>query len=231
MQTRKSKQRLGRLMIEGIKYTQGQSRAKIICDDCNRDECVPCAYVTKQIGGGPARPNESQARAKALTMGWTYIKNKLRCPSCEAKRKVVPMKPVKAETQTPEPTKRQRIDIFTMLAECYDIDAGKYRQGDTDDTLAEVLGVRPGWVMLIREAEFGPDGGNEDMESLSLSFDKSRAAFRELLEKSEALEKELETIKASAAAEKNRWDGLAAQLSVIRKAVGPRVANRVSGQA
>jgi len=141
------------------------------------------------------------------------------------------MKPVKAETQTPEPTKRQRIDIFTMLAECYDIDAGKYRQGDTDDTLAEVLGVRPGWVMLIREAEFGPDGGNEDMESLSLSFDKSRAAFRELLEKSEALEKELETIKASAAAEKNRWDGLAAQLSVIRKAVGPRVANRVSGQA
>ena len=211
-------------MIEGIKYTQGQSRAKIICDDCGRDECVPCAYVTKQIGGDPARPNESQARAKALNLGWTYIKNKLRCPTCEAKRKVVPMKPVeKPKTQTPEPTKRQRIDIFTMLAECYDIDAGKYRQGDTDDTLADVLGVRPGWVMQIREAEFGPDGGNEDMEGLSLSFEKSRAAFRELLEKSEALEKELSAIKTSAAAEKNRWDGLAAQLSAIRKAVGPHI--------
>jgi len=208
-------------MIEAIPHKGGAGRAKIVCDDCGRDEVIPCSYVgSANASSGNARPNESQARAKALQMKWSFIKGKLRCPSCDAKRKVVPMKPATpATTATPEPTKRERIQIISMLSECYDLDAERYTGGDTDETVADVLGVRPGFVSIIREAEFGPAGVNEDMAALKIELE---AAIKD----AEARVIEVEAKAKSASAAVAVMHGLRERLGKIETAVGKRVMAR-----
>lgn len=219
------------MAIEKIPSKGGRhGKAKIICDDCGKEDCVPCAYVG--VGGARnenQRPNESQARAKALQLGWAYVKNKLRCPTCEAKRKVIPMKqPTK--TEAPEPTKKERIQIFAMLADVYDVDAGRYAQGDTDETVADVLGVRPGFVAQIREAEFGPDGGNEDIDALAAKIDDMLREMKGIKGDCEAIIKDAQSIidNANFAFDSNKKKlaevtALKADLEKIKKAVGPRI--------
>ncbi len=53
-----------------------------------------------------------------------------------------------------------------MLVITYDGDAKRYKGTDTDKTIADALGngVMPGWVAEIREQNFGPAGGNEEIE-------------------------------------------------------------------
>jgi rubredoxin len=216
--------------VNPIAQMGGVSRAKVDCDLCERSEVVACEYV-KGSHNSDRVPNESQARAKVMGMGWTYIKNKLRCPACEAKRKVVqmPIKEVKAETPR-EPTKRQRIDIFTMLAEVYDIDAGRYMQGDTDDTIAEVLGVMPGWVAKIREADFGPDGGNESIEALSEQIEAMVKEIEGIRGDCRAIHADCKSIMKAADVAINSAERKLAEVSAMRadlerikKAVGPRI--------
>ena len=208
-------------MIEAIPHKGGAGRAKIVCDDCGRDEVIPCSYVgSANASSGNARPNESQARAKALQMKWSFIKGKLRCPSCDAKRKVVPMKPATpATTATPEPTKRERIQIISMLSECYDLDAERYTGGDTDETVADVLGVRPGFVSIIREAEFGPAGVNEDMAALKIELEAAIIDAEKRVMEAEAKAK-------SASAAVAVMHGLRERLGKIETAVGKRVMAR-----
>lgn len=195
--------------IEAMAYGNGQagrSEAKAVCDECGKEEHVLCAYVGK---ANARQPKVNQARSKVLTKGWSYVKNKLRCPSCEAKRNVVQMKPK-------EPTKRQRIEIFTLLAECYDLDAGCYKKGDTDEVLAECLGVLPGWVAEIRESEFGPAGSNEDIESLVKELETHAEAVKNAQRKVEEATKDLDKLKSAT-------EDYSARLDKIRNAVGPRV--------
>jgi len=214
--------------VQRIDHKGGAGRAKLVCDDCGRHEVIPCAYVgNANARSNVAQPNVSQAHKKAHNMGWSVVKNVMRCPACEAKRKVVPMK---AAEKTPEPkaatreaSKRQRIEIFTMLAEVYDLDAGRYKKGETDDTVAEVLGVMPGWVSQIREAEFGPDGCNDDMETLSKEFEQCRAVWRALLDDLEKAGDEVRHIEAEMKAHKDRMDSAIAKLGAIKRAVGPRI--------
>lgn len=206
----------------------GKSRALIVCDDCGESSEIPCAYLNS-AGPKSSQPNVSQARGRALSMGWTYVKSKLRCPSCEEKRKVIPMKANKEANVPKEPTKRQRIEIFTMLADCYDIDAGRYQRGDTDETIADVLSVMPGWVAQIREAEFGPDGGNEDIESLAAKIDDMLTQMNGIKGDCVAIQKDAESIikMAKSAFESNEKKlaevtALKADLDRIKKAVGQR---------
>lgn len=197
------------MAVEAIEYFKaGASRANIVCDDCGKKECVPCAYDDK------GQPKVSQARGRAMAMGWSYVKNKLRCPTCEAKRKVVPM--TKPKEQAPEPSKKERIQIFAMLAEVYDVDAGRYNNGDTDETVADVLGVRPGFVAQIREAEFGPDGGNEDIEGLTQELQGQSKAITDAMNKLNEAKQDLDFLLRANEAHR-------CQLDKIRKAVGPRV--------
>lgn len=203
------------MAVERVDYKGGAGRAKIVCDDCEKSEVVPCNYLGNHNGASnEARPNESQARAKALAMGWAYVKGKLRCHECEAKRKVVPMK--QAKTEVPEPTKKERIQIFAMLADVYDVDAGRYNNGDTDETVADVLGVRPGFVAQIREAEFGPDGGNEDIEGLTQELHGQSKAITEAMNKLNEAKQDLDFLMRANEAHRT-------QLDKIRKAVGPRI--------
>lgn len=162
------------MAIEAVQKSNGSARrANAVCDDCKHKQPVVCDYHRRR-GGAAWDPDEGQVHRKLESSGWTYIKKKLRCPDCEGKRKEKAMKTTQAKAETPaarQPSRRERIEIITMLAEVYDIDAGRYRNNDNDDSVADVLGVLPGWVAEIREAEFGPDGSSEDIEELTQKID------------------------------------------------------------
>lgn len=198
-------------MIDPIKQRDGVSRAKATCDFCETFEEVPCAYEGNS-------PNEGQIRQRLTNQGWSYVKNKLRCPACEEKRKVVPMKSfqeLEAPMEVRQPTKAERREITMMLHEVYDTEQERYRQGDTDDSVAEVLGVMPGWVSEIREDLFGPDGGNDEIEALMAEMTEFRAEATALLsaatKANDAVVKSLEQAK-----------DFQTRLAKIKKAVGPR---------
>lgn len=172
------------MSFEPIRSTRGQPRMRCGCEDCDRTEVVCADHARNERSGN------SQAAAKVQKQGWSYIHKHLRCPTCEAKRKVVKMPVKSAETVAPlrEMTKKQRFEIIGLLVSVYDLDAKRYTGGDTDSTVAEVLGVMPGWVATVREEEgFGPDGGNEDIEALVSDLDEWRAAAQKTLKASTEL--------------------------------------------
>lgn len=199
---------------------KGVHRADAVCDDCGRAETVACDY--RRSTGNIWSPDEGQVKKKIAAHGWSDVKSKLRCPRCEAKRKIKPMPSEKTvDTNPPQMSKRDRISIISMLAEVYDLDAGRYRANDTDETVAEVLETRPGWVSEVREAEFGPAGGNEVMEALEAEAAEQRTSLAAL---AASVDNQARDIRAATEAVKALQD----QLARIRKAVGPRVAHKAA---
>lgn len=78
-------------------------------------------------------------------------------------------KTIEPSRQAPRtPTLAQRHEITGMLMLSYDHKAGRYTGAETDKTIAEAIGggCMPGWVAEIREANFGPAGGNEEIEAI-----------------------------------------------------------------
>lgn len=186
----------------------------IVCDECGASEMVPCDYERK--GRDKWEANQGQARKKIQGHGWSVVKRREYCPACTASRKVVNMSDVKARNETAnQPTKAQKRSIMQMLDECYDTGAERYMQGETDDTIADVLGVMPGWVTELREEFFGPAGVNENMEALALEVDTLRrdlaAAIKKNTEFNDQVIAGLERVK-----------DIAGQLDRIKVAVGPR---------
>ena len=203
-------------MIEGTKNTGGAPRATAHCDmpECDRTEVIPCAY--QRTGNGRAEPDQKQAHAKLQGQGWSFVKGKLRCPSCEAKRKVVPMKAAEAPR---EPTRSQKREIMDMLETAYDTDNERYTGGDTDDTVADVLKVMPGWVAQIREEFFGPAGGNEDMSALRIEIEQFISDGERQIKAGETWVSEISRAVDRARDYKSRLSG-------IEQAVGTRVMKR-----
>lgn len=196
-------------MIEAIKKG-GAPRARVLCDECGHEETVPCAYH------GP-NPDEGQIIKKLSQKGWGFVKGKIYCSVCEAKRKVVPMKKPEPVTEHPrEPTRAQKREIMDMLEAVYDTDQERYKSGDTDETVSEVLGVMPGWVAQIREDFFGPDGGNEEIERLSREVATLVNKSNEMVKAGMTFEGEIKKLQASATS-------MSAALEKIKKAVGQRV--------
>ena len=130
-----------------------------------------------------------------------------------------PMENVTKLSQAPEPSKRERIQIISMLADVYDLDNGMYKNGDTDEAVAEILGTMPGFVASIREAEFGPAGGNEDMVALMADLESFAKDAAEKL--SASAETNAKLIKAV-----DRAKEFQERLGRIEKAVGPRLMKR-----
>ena len=211
-------------MIEAMKSTGGAPHAKAICDGegCTRDEVVACAYHRNGRSKGVlvAVPDEAQIHAKLKGQGWAYVKGKLRCPSCEAKRKVVRMTPTKkVEEQPREPTRAQKREIMDMLETAYDVESERYTGGDTDETVAEVLKVMPGWVAQIREDFFGPAGGNEDMAALKIELQAfSVDATKKLKACTDATDALIAVMK--------RAEDYKVRLAKIEDAVGKRIMRR-----
>jgi len=120
-----------------------------------------------------------------------------------------------ADTSPREPTRQQRRDIMDLLADVYDVSAERYRQGDTDETVADVLGVMPGWVAQLREDFFGPSGANHDMQALADEVAAAIAADQKAL-------KQIDQMAALVRARTETLKTLQSRLQGIEAAVGPR---------
>jgi uncharacterized Zn finger protein (UPF0148 family) len=172
------------------------------------------------------------ARARALAMGWAFVKGTLRCPTCESKRKVVPMTKPKLEAPK-EPTRAQKREIMDLLGTVYDSDAERYKQGDTDDSVAGVLGVMPGWVAQLREEFFGPAAGNADMDDLLAKLEAMEGEMKGIAGDCRSIIADCDAFKqAATAAMKSNERKLAevatlkTDLEKIRKAVGARTVKK-----
>lgn len=190
----------------------GQPRARACCDGdgCTREEVV-----------ASAKGNQGHALKKVQQMGWQVVKGRLLCPACVARRKVVNMQERARKAPAPElrqPTQKQKREIVLLLDEVYDPEAKRYKGGDTDETVADVLdGVMPGWVAEIREEFFGPDGGNHDMQALAGEVEAMLAEIGAARARGEAFLKECEKLQG-------QLGEVRAALAKIVKAVGPRKA-------
>lgn len=197
-------------MMIPIKTQAGLEQAQVTCDGCRDTQAVVAAAHgdtrnEKSKGVWSVRLlNEGQAMAKLQKQGWALIRGKHFCPKCVAdrrgKREDGTMQQ-KADT-TRKPSLEQRRLIIEMLVIAYDGAANRYRGNDTDKTIADALGggIMPGWVAEIREQNFGPAGGNEEID---------------------AIRAEIAAIRADAAA---RCDALTKRIDAVCAAVGPRAA-------
>lgn len=184
---------------------KGQPRVKAVCERCDREEVICCP-----------KGAEGRAVKKIREMGWSLIGKVMRCPKCEAKRKVVNMSQKEKTADTArQPTRAQRRSIMDLLTDVYDVQNERYHRGDTDDTLADVLGVMPGWVAGIREEFFGTDGGNEDITALT---DQCRAFLKDARALVAKRDKETDAMSVSI----KQVEGIAEQLDKIKRAVSPR---------
>lgn len=217
------------MTIEGIDG-RGVNRAKARCDTCGREEVVTCDYL-RGSGGARWAPNEGRVKKKLTAHGWVDLKGKLACPGCEAKRKAMQAKSKEPEAASapPDMSRRQRIEIIKMIAEVYDLDHGRYQGGETDDTVAAALSelsVRPGWVAQVREEEFGPSGGNEDLDAVRDELERSSKAFEDLRGALSDARKRVDQIETDMRAQKERMNGALARLKSIQDALSQRVARK-----
>ena len=208
---------------------RGAHRARAVCDRCGRDEVVTCDYARMSGGSGWA-PNEAQVTRKMTGQGWAVVKGKLHCPGCEAKRKVKPMAEVQAKLQAgaavPQPSREQKRAIIDLLQASYDTKAGRYLQGETDATLATVLEVRAGWVAVLREELFGPDGRNEEADALRQELDALRADIKAAEAVHDDLRKALDRQGEALAGLRGQAGRAEAKLSRILTAVGAHVVRK-----
>lgn len=196
-------------MIEGIKSQVGQPRARLICDTCGRGEVIPCPQMRLRgkvcaRGTPDPVPDQGKARSKAQRMGWQVRKTSLACPTCAAAARAAPTttqcntpttKPETAEMTTAptsakktpdapslpdQPSREIKRAIMDLLKDCYDVPQARYRRGDTDDTIADVVGARPAWVAELREEFFGTLGGNEEIDTLDALEAKGKLLLTDL---------------------------------------------------
>lgn len=191
----------------------------LICDECG---------FTAEFVAERGKPGDGQARTKAQKKGWSYIKSTDRCPTCEHSRKgLTDMKQerrITSDTPPRQPTRDEKRAIMDMLKEIYDVDAGRYKGGETDKTIAETLegGIMPGWVAQLREEFFGPDGGNDEMERLVNELRESQAKLdTKAKELHDGIQEQLKELR-----ELNQGRESSAKLlkrvEKIKAAVGPR---------
>ena len=198
-------------MIQTIQRHAGRPSALCVCDDCATEREVACDY--ELTAGRKWIPNEGQIIRKITGQGWSHMRGRLRCPECEAKRKTLKENSM-AENVAPirQPTREQIREIIQMLDVVYDSKAGRYTGGETDQTVAKSMGngIMPGWVAAERERAFGPAGGNEEIDALTAEVEGYR-------DRVTALER-------AVAEELKGLDALLKRLTVIKDAVGVKVA-------
>ena len=181
------------MAITAIKGPRNQELAEATCDECGATATVPASHTHHKgfaRGGAPIMVlnNPDQSLSKLRRQGWAQVKNRLYCPDCEATRKLRDQPKekdmaIKTEnvTQLRQPTIEQRRQIVEMLVITYDGAAQRYKGTDTDKTISDALGngVMPGWVAEIREQNFGPAGGNEELDAIRAelaAIEKKQAA-------------------------------------------------------
>ncbi|MBS8228178.1 hypothetical protein [Vannielia litorea] len=194
----------------------GFPKRRVVCDDCGATSDLVAAEKTAS--------GEAQARRKVAAEGWTYVKHKDRCASCEAQRKE---KPVNSKSETPppnrQPTRADKRQIMSALSEFYDEDAQRYSGGETDTTMAQLIGdgILPGWVAQVREEFFGP-AGNEEIASL---VEESAQLAATMEAKARSVDGQIrEAIASLRDLNKMRGDldKMRARIEKLRVAIGPK---------
>ncbi|RWR49434.1 hypothetical protein EOW65_09150 [Sinirhodobacter ferrireducens] len=168
------------MTMRGVKWHSGGMRVLLTCDEC----CAELPFdVQKKAGAfnGRAAFTVSKAFGRfARSKGWVQFDGtKHLCPRCTRRRHGADPKPKPIEEKTMvqkteakqalrQPSQEQRGDIIEMLVLTYDRKAKRYKGADTDKTVAEAVGTwcLPGWVTEIRERDFGPTSGNEEIEAI-----------------------------------------------------------------
>ena len=126
----------------------------------------------------------------------------------------------KAEvTQLRQPTREQKRQIMSLLEVSYDTEAGRYKGGDTDKTIAETIGggCMPGWVAQLREDFFGPDGANDQLEKAIQSVVDALTKATKAEAEASRIVAEISPVIADLKAMKSSLDG-------IRSSFGPKAA-------
>lgn len=194
------------------------------CDDCGAQKSIRCDTLNRSRDKTKVVPNVGQAVMKLAADGWTFMKQRLRCPECEAKRRkpVVAKEPTVIEITPPpvaptrQPTRDQKRLIVAALEEAYDVPKQRYKDGETDKTLAEMLGegIMPGWVGAVRDDMFGPDGNEELADLAKLVAEWMGVADRALARANEAIS---DMVAARAEVKK-----LGQRLDKVVAAIGPK---------
>ena len=162
------------MSITAIKGQRGEEQAFCTCDDCGAEATISARHgdTGRHITKNRLRltlhsePTVIEALRK---MGWSHVKNRLRCPKCTAaraeKQKEASMAAV--TTAPRQMTPDMKLDIMEALFSVYDRKAKRYSGQETDTTVAEAVGggCMPGWVAEVRAANFGP-AGNEEAEAI-----------------------------------------------------------------
>ena len=170
------------MAIKAIKGLRGEEQAFCTCDACGSEITIKARHGDGRARKGSPLPNVMTIHSEAAVIealgryGWAFVKGKLRCKSCEEKRReksrhdteraiemaTVTTKQTQAAMSPREPTGPQKRLIILALEDAYDDAAKRYKGAATDATVAADLGggVMPGWVTAIREEMFGP-AGNE----------------------------------------------------------------------
>jgi hypothetical protein len=219
-------------MIEALKGS-GVPCFRVTCDSCGVNDVVAADPANRHRKSGAISP--APAMRKVVQRGWVEVKGRLRCPTCEAKRRagVAAAAPAakseeiamtKQVTPLRVPSREQRREIVQMLELAYDVAAERYRGTDTDCTIAEAIGggVMPGWVAEIRDAMFGPDGGNDEMAALLADLQGWRVMAQERAKAAEDGVQALTAALAGLAEARGQVERMTARLEAIRAAVGPK---------
>ena len=117
-----------------------------------------------------------------------------------------------------EPTPKQKREIIGLLEVVYDDGAKRFKEGESDKTVADAIGsgVLFGWVAKIREELFGPDTRNQEVEALRKDLGKladtiqeHQREMRQAKEAVKSVEVKISALVASMAALKSRVDKVA----------------------
>ena len=196
----------------------GFPRRRLVCDDCGKK--------SREVPAEKGHEGEAQVRRKLTPDGWTYVKNKDRCAACEKKRKEKPVTKTEKPEPNRQPTRADKRQIMEALKEFYDEDKQCYAGGETDATVAELVGdhIMPGWVAQVREEFFGPEG-NEEIDNLReeaarLAENMSRKAQEVDTKTKEAIAglRDLNEMRGD-------LDGLRKRIEKLKCAVGPKAAH------
>lgn len=215
-------------MIEAIRGLQGQSQALCKCRDCAAEVVVAAAHGDSgsfsRTGAGRngfkamSVANEGQVITKVQGLGWSFIKNRLRCPKCEADRKSDKQeKPMATVTELRTPTREQKRQIMDILGEVYDAKAGRYKGAETDVTVADTIGggVMFGWVAELRIEFFGESGENEEAEDFL-------GQIAEWRDKADAIAADVQVKLADMNAARAKVADIENRMKAFVKAMGPK---------
>ena len=177
------------MTIEPFRGRHGRIMGRALCDGgCGATVEFIAVAVRRKGTPGPDRIDIPAALHRVNESGWRATAKKQTCKTCVTTKPEKPkeepemvqitttqsMTPIRAGgvkldpvTDVPQPTRDQKREIMLMLQEVYDPAAKRYTGAETDQTVANALGIaRWGWVSTIREEFFGP-AGNEAADLLA----------------------------------------------------------------